>query len=123
MRFWVVAALAAYFLFFFHLTGMGLIGPDEPRYAWIGREMARSGDWVTPRLWGEPWFEKPALLYWMTAIASRLGLNEDWAPRLPVACLGLLFLVFFYWRMKAEFGRAEAAYATAVLATSAGWVA
>ena len=100
-----------------------MIGPDEPRYAWIGRAMAQSGDWVTPRLWGDPWFEKPALLYWMTAAAFRAGLGEDWAPRFPVACLSVLFLGFFYWRMKTEFGRPAAVYAVTVLATSAGWVA
>ena len=123
MRFWIPAALAAYLLFFYRLTGTGLVGPDEPRYAWVAREMARAGDWVTPRLWGEPWFEKSPLLYWMTAAAFRAGLNQDWAPRLPVALLSVAFLVFFYWRMKTEFGFLAAGYAVAVLGTSAGWVA
>ncbi len=123
MRLWAAAALAAYFLFFFRLTGTGLVGPDEPRYAWIGREMARSGDWVTPRLWGQPWFEKPALLYWTTAAAFKAGLGDDWAPRLPVATLSVLFLLFFFWRLRAELGNPAAGYATGVLATSAGWVA
>ena len=72
-------------LYLLHLGGVGFLGPDEPRYASIGREMARSGDWITPRLDSQPWFEKPALLYWMTGIAFRLGLNDDLAPRLPVA--------------------------------------
>ena len=40
------------------------MGPDEPRYAWIARTMAQTGDWVTPRLYGSPWFEKPILYYW-----------------------------------------------------------
>ncbi|HSW51218.1 MAG TPA: hypothetical protein VLH09_13630, partial [Bryobacteraceae bacterium] len=84
---WLVVAVALYLVYFYGLTGAGLIGPDEPRYASIGREMARSGDWVTPRLWGDPWFEKPPLLYWMTASATRLGLGDDLAPRLPVALL------------------------------------
>jgi 4-amino-4-deoxy-L-arabinose transferase-like glycosyltransferase len=123
VRFWIMAGPAAFFLFFFRLTGMGLIGPDEPRYAWVAREMARSGDWVTPRLWGQAWFEKPALPYWLAAAAFRCGLGADWAPRLPVACLSLLFLLLFYWRIKVEFGPAAARYAAAVLATSAGWVA
>ena len=123
MRAWIAAAVAAYFLYFFQLTGMGMVGPDEPRYAWVSRAMALSGDWVTPRLWGKPWFEKPALLYWMTAAGVRAGLGEDWAPRLPVACLGVAFLLFFYRRMHAEFGQDAARYAVVVLGTSAGWVA
>src|SRR5215469_6869815 len=93
---WLALPLA-YFLYFFGLTAAGMIGPDEPRYASIGREMAHSGDWITPRLWGEPWFEKPALLYWIEGAAFRLGLNEDLAPRLPVALASVAFLIFFYW--------------------------
>src|SRR5713226_5812190 len=93
-----------YLLYFFGLTSAGLLGPDEPRYAAISREMAQSGDWITPSLWGEPWFEKPALLYWMEGAAFRLGLNEDLAPRLPVAVLSVTFLIFFYWILRREFG-------------------
>ncbi len=78
---------------------------------------------MTPRLWGRPWFEKPALLYWTTAAAFRAGLGEDWAPRLPVAVLSVLFLLFFFWRLKVELGNPAAGYATGVLATCAGWVA
>src|SRR5262252_7835915 len=125
LRPWRYAAvlLLLYFLYLFRLSGTGLLGPDEPRYAAIGREMARSGDWVTPRLWGEPWFEKPALLYWMTGGGFRLGLGEELAPRLPVALLSLLFLGFFHWALRREFGARAAWYATAMLGTSAGWVA
>src|SRR5437762_4271382 len=94
---YATVAFLLFWLYFFRLTGTGLLGPDEPRYAAIGREMARSGDWVTPRLWGQPWFEKPALLYWMTGAAFRLGLGDELAPRLPSAMIGALFLGFFYW--------------------------
>ena len=109
-------------LYFFGLTNVGLLGPDEPRYAAVGREMAQSGDWVTPRLWGEPWFEKPALLYWMEGAAFRIGLNEDLAPRLPVALASVAFLVLFYWVLRREFGDPAAGFAAAILATSAGWL-
>ncbi|HEY1204879.1 MAG: glycosyltransferase family 39 protein [Bryobacteraceae bacterium] len=115
-------AAACYLLFFYSLTGVGMLGPDEPRYASIGREMARSGDWVTPRLGGQPWFEKPPLLYWMTAAAFSAGVSEDLAPRLGVALLAVGFL-FFYWRtLRREFGEAPALYSTAILATCAAWL-
>ncbi len=110
-------------LYLANLNAMGMFEPDEPRYADVGRAMAQSGDWITPRLWGQPWFEKPALLYWMTATGFKLTFNPDLAPRLPVAILSLLFLVFFWWRCRIEWDDRVAFFAATLLATSAGWLA
>jgi 4-amino-4-deoxy-L-arabinose transferase-like glycosyltransferase len=114
--------VAIFFLYFFGLTRTGLIGPDEARYAAIGRAMAATGDWITPRLWGQPWFEKPALLYWMTAAGFKLGLGTDLAPRLPVALASVAFLIYFFIVLRREFGDRAAWFAAAILATSAGWL-
>jgi 4-amino-4-deoxy-L-arabinose transferase-like glycosyltransferase len=119
----LAAAAALFFLYFFGLTRTGLIGPDEPRYAAIGRAMAATGDWITPRLWGAAWFEKPALLYWMTAAGFKLGLGPDLAPRLPVALASAAFLIYFFVALRREFGDRAAWYSAAILATSAGWLA
>jgi 4-amino-4-deoxy-L-arabinose transferase-like glycosyltransferase len=119
---WLVALVAGA-LYIYRLGAAGLVGPDEPRYASIGREMARAGDWITPRLWGQPWFEKPALLYWMEAAAFRLGLGPELAPRLPVAILAAAFLAFFWWILQREFGSRPAAMATLILGTSGAWMA
>lgn len=118
----LLAIPVALILYFFGLTRTGLISTDEPRYASIAREMARSGDWITPHLWGAPWFEKPPLLYWIEAAAFRIGVNDDLAPRLPIALLSLAFLVFFYWILRREFGSPAASYSAAILATSAAWL-
>ena len=118
----LLAIPPAFLLYCFALTRTGLITPDEPRYASIAREMAHSGDWITPHLWGTPWFEKPPLLYWMEAVAFRLGVNDDLAPRLPIALTSLAFLIFFYWILRREFGDPAASYATAILVTSAAWL-
>jgi len=74
-----------------------LTGPDEPRYAAIANEMMQTGDYVTPRLGGKPWFEKPALTYWLMAASYRVvGVNELGA-RLPSILLALLsVLIVFY---------------------------
>jgi len=118
---WLAPPLA-YFLYFYHLAGVGLIGPDEPRYAAVARTMAASGDWVTPRLLGQPWFEKPALLYWMEAVFFRAGFGPELAPRLPGALMALAFLGFYWWILRREFGWPSASFATAILGTSAAWM-
>ncbi len=99
---WAPAILGLiYVCFFSHLGVLGLTGPDEPRYASVARAMVESGDWVTPRLNGQPWFEKPVLYYWTAAISFRLfGVNE-FAARLPsalAATLGTLALAWAGWR-------------------------
>jgi 4-amino-4-deoxy-L-arabinose transferase-like glycosyltransferase len=118
----IAAIPILWLLFFYGATASGLLEPDEPRYAAIGREMARSGDWVTPRLWGEVWFEKPPLLYWMTAAGNLAGLDADLAPRLPVALLSAAFILFYVWILSGEFGARAACFAGMILATSAAWV-
>jgi 4-amino-4-deoxy-L-arabinose transferase-like glycosyltransferase len=123
---WIFAALAVAsiaLLYLTSLTAMGMYSTDEPRYADIGRAMARTGDWITPHLWGQPWFEKPPLLYWMTATGFRLGLGTDIAPRLPMALLSVAFLGFFWWRLRDLFGERTAVCTAAILATTGGWLA
>lgn len=119
----LLAAPIVFLLFFYGLTTTGLLSADEPRYAAIGREMALSGDWITPRLWGEPWFEKPPLLYWLIALGFKVGLSDDLAPRLPVALLSAGFVLTFFHQVRREFGERAALYASGILATSAGWLA
>jgi len=119
----LVLLIASAWLLLIGLDNAGMLGPDEPRYASIGREMARSGDWLTPRLWGQAWFEKPPLLYWMIAAATRAGLRDETAARLPVALLSAAFLVFYHRSLSKLFDARTAWYATAILGTSAGWLA
>lgn len=109
-------------LYLYDLSGVGLLSTDEPRYVAVGRAMFQSGDWITPRLWGSPWFEKPPLLYWMTAAATSLGAGPEISGRLPIALLSLAFLCIFCAMLSAEFGSISAVFATAALATSAGWI-
>lgn len=76
---------------------MPFVGPDEPRYAQVAREMYLRGDLITPTLGGHTWFEKPPLLYWMMMASYRLfGVNE-WAARLGPALSGLLTVFAVFW--------------------------
>src|ERR1700688_3401135 len=93
----VLIFLTLYVCYFSHLGAFGFIGPDEPRYAWIARDMAETGDWVTPRLYGKPWFEKPVFYYWSAAVCFKLfGVNED-SARLPCAVCALLATLGLAW--------------------------
>ncbi len=118
---WII--LGVIILYLLHLGGAGMLGPDEPRYASIGKSMAQSGDLITPRLNEKPWFEKPPLLYWMVAVGNWFRFSNEWAARLPVALASIAFLIFFGDVLSREFSPQIGAIATAILATSAGWFA
>ncbi len=80
-------------LFGFGLGHRALWYPDEGRYVEIPREMVQSGDYVTPRLNGVKYFEKPVLFYWLQAGAIEVFGIKEWAMRLwPVlfAIMGCL---------------------------------
>jgi 4-amino-4-deoxy-L-arabinose transferase-like glycosyltransferase len=120
-----VAVLAAvcYVLFFFALGNVGLIGPDEPRYAAVAREMLISGDYITPHLYGTPWFEKPPLMYWLAALGYKLfGINETGA-RFPSALGASLSVFLVYWCGRKLWDRATGFLAALVLASSIGFFA
>jgi 4-amino-4-deoxy-L-arabinose transferase-like glycosyltransferase len=99
------------FLFFFRLSGIGLLGPDEPRYAQIAREMLAAHNWITPCLYGHTWLEKPILLYWAEMLAySRFGV-ADWVARVPSAIFatGMVVGVFLAVRRIRFHARLDAA--------------
>ena len=98
------------------------MGPDEPRYAWIARDMAESGDWVTPRLYGKPWFEKPVLYYWGAAASFKLFGVSEAAARLPSALSTLMATLALSWLAWRIYGGETARWLLLLLPTSAGMI-
>lgn len=113
----LLLALAAALLLF-RLGAVPLLGPDEPRYARVAVEMHRSGDWVTPRLQGEPWLEKPALYYWLASAAFRVFGETEMAARLPAVAAGLLLVGTTAMLGARLYGAAAGLHAGFILATS-----
>jgi len=104
--------------FFYGLGRLALIGPDEPRYAEVAREMFESSDYVSTRLCGCLWFEKPALLYWVASVSYRvLGVNEL-AARIPSAASACLMVLILYYAVAALVSRRMGMIVAAVAATS-----
>ena len=88
-------AVACLFLLFgaWWLSDIGqrkLANPDEGRYSVLAMHMADSGDFVTPRLNGLKYFEKPPMQYWATAAAFNVFSKSDWSARLYTALCGIL---------------------------------
>ena len=122
---WLVGLLALAFVAvsLYVLRVRALVPPDEGRYAEMAREMFASGDWITTRLNGIKYFEKPPLQTWMTALAfSAFGLGE-WQARLWTGLCGLLGVGLAGFTGARLFGRRAGAYAALVLGSCFYWAA
>ncbi|NWA08332.1 ArnT family glycosyltransferase [Pseudomonas gingeri] len=110
-------------VFFFALGNHELQGSTESRVAGIAMEMHLNNDWVTPRLLGEPFLEKPPLSLWLDASAIRLFGGTPLAVRLASAFAGLFTVLALYGFMR-KIGRPTllAWTAAAMLATMASYL-
>jgi 4-amino-4-deoxy-L-arabinose transferase-like glycosyltransferase len=117
-----VALLLAFALIWFcNLGDRRLLHPDEGRYAEIPREMVVSGDWITPRLDGIKYFEKPALQYWLSAAGYEAFGVHEWTARLWPALAGFLGVLFIGYVGLHLGGPALGLYAAAALAGCVGY--
>ncbi|MDP3071804.1 MAG: glycosyltransferase family 39 protein [Opitutaceae bacterium] len=110
-------------LYFLFLGAAPLASPDEGRYAEIAREMVASGDWVTPRLNGVAYFEKPPLVYWSVAICYKLLGASEWSMRITPALFALGGVAFTYFAARKFFGHLAGLLAGMVLGSSAFYFA
>jgi 4-amino-4-deoxy-L-arabinose transferase-like glycosyltransferase len=117
----VLLAAVSCSLFFARLD-TALLEPEETRYAEIAREMFAAGEWVVPLYHGQPYFDKPPLLYWLVMASYSIFGVHDWAARLvPGACSELSVLVVYGWGRRA-FGARAGFLGALVLALSARFV-
>ncbi|HCA27981.1 MAG TPA: phospholipid carrier-dependent glycosyltransferase [Betaproteobacteria bacterium] len=105
-------------VWFGNLQYRKLVRPDEGRYAEIPREMAVTGNWITPRLDGLKYFEKPPLQYWATAAAYRVFGQHQWSARLWGGLTGFLGILLIYFTGRKLFGPDAGFYAALVLGSS-----
>ena len=100
---------------------MDFIDSNEGMIGSIAREMADSGDWVTPRFNGVPYFEMPPLYYWLSGLTIYLFGPSEWAARFwsSISAMGTVLLV---WRMgNLLYGRNAGLLAGVILVTSVGF--
>ena len=107
-RFTLFILLFYFIVYILPLGALGLIAPDETRYAEIPREMVASGDWVVPHLNGLRYFEKPVFGYWAHAASILLFGENNIAVQLPsVISVGLSALLIFVMVSRISYGKDE----------------
>ena len=101
---WLLAIAVVTLLW--HVGSIGLIDETEPLFVEASRQMALTGDWVTPQFDGEPRFDKPPLIYWLMVIAFQcVGINE-FAARLPSVFSAVAIVCICFYTLQ-RYGEAE----------------
>ena len=101
--------------FFVNLGGTPLFDEDEGAYSEVTREMAASGDYVTPRLNGNPFFHKPPMIYWAQSLSTAVFGFTEFGLRLPSAVAGTLWVAVLFAFARRYIGVDAAWYAAVFL--------
>jgi len=104
--------------FAFMLGNRALSMPDEGRYVEIPREMVVTGDYLTPRLNGVKYFEKPVLFYWLESFSIKLFGLREYTLRLWPALFALFGCLAVYVAGRRLYGRRSGLIASVVLAAN-----
>lgn len=110
-------------VWFYMLGARTLVPTDEGRYAEMAREMLVTGDWITPRLNGIKYFEKPPLQAWMNVITFEMFGLGDWQARLWTGLCGLLSIALVAHTGRKVFNARIGINAALVLGSSLLWAA
>ncbi|CQR71872.1 Undecaprenyl phosphate-alpha-4-amino-4-deoxy-L-arabinose arabinosyl transferase [Sporomusa ovata DSM 2662] len=108
------------YLLFSHLVP--ITDPVESNYVLTAKEMVKSGDWISPQIYGHVWFDKPIFFYWLTALAFKWFGVSDLAARLAPALFAGLGVVLIYWFLNKTSSQAVALLSALVMGTSLEYV-
>jgi len=115
----VLLLVLAGVLFGINLGGYDVWPPDEPRFAEVAREMLLTGDWLAPHVNGQPYTEKPPLLFWGMALASLPGgVVTPFTARVPSVIAALVVVALAWLTARRMFGYRVAFWSALVLMTT-----
>lgn len=112
----IFAISFVFYLLCSHL--MPITDPVESNYALTAKEMVLASDWLSPRIYGNVWFDKPVFFYWITGIAFKIFGVSDLAARLAPAFFAALGLVLMYWFLTKISHQSVAFLAVLIMGTS-----
>jgi 4-amino-4-deoxy-L-arabinose transferase-like glycosyltransferase len=109
----VLVAVAAY------VSGLFVdVTRDGSKYASVAREIFDSGDWIRLKIHGEPYDQKPPLLFWLSAASFHLFGLSNFAFKLPLLLVGLLGVYSLYRLAKGLYDPLVAHLAVAMMVTT-----
>jgi len=105
-------------LFSVNIGGYDLWPADEPRFGEVAREMLDTGDWLVLRVNGEPYKEKPPLLFWaIAAVSAPFGDVTETTARIPSVVAALITLLCTYLLAARLYDRGTAWWSAVILMT------
>ena len=110
--------LISFLGYMFFNQAIPITDPVESNYVLTAKEMVLTADWVSPKIYGNVWFDKPVFFYWLTAIAFQLFGFSEWAARLAPAFFAAAGLVLLYWFTIKTTTRTTATLAMVIMGTS-----
>ena len=115
---WYILFLLTGFMLFFGNHNIFITDNVESNYALTAKEMLLSGDWISPQIYGQYWFDKPILFYTFTAISYFFFGFTEFASRFFPAIFGLASVALIGWGGKKLYSEKVGFYSAVVLATS-----
>ena len=112
-----MAAIIA-FMVFFGIGGVPLLDPDEPVYAETAREMILTGDYLSPRIFGDYWYDKPPMYYWLVALAFHVFGDGEFAARFPAGLMAGGTALMLYFSVTKLFNERAGFWSSLVLSSS-----
>ena len=114
----LILFLLAMALYAMGLGAAALLDPDEPVYAQTAREMLETDSWLTPRLNGLLWFDKPPMYFWLSAVSFKVFSVGEFAARFPSSLMAALLIMLVYIWALGAFGKKIALYSSLSLCVS-----
>jgi 4-amino-4-deoxy-L-arabinose transferase-like glycosyltransferase len=110
-------------MLFFYGLHIGELYRTETLRAILAAEFLRSGDWIVPRLYGQPLFTKPPGMYAAIALASwPMGRVTEATARLPSAIAATVTVLLVYWYFRRQVGKLGGLVAAVILPLNIMWL-
>ena len=117
-KYWYILMLLTGIMLFYGNHNLLITDNVESNYALTAKEMVMSGDWISPQIYGQYWFDKPILFYTVTAFAYLVFGCTEFASRFFPAIFGLASVALIGWSGKKLYSEKVGFYSAIVLASS-----